>query len=186
MGRIRILGVSSSPRAGSNTAILVNEALRGALTIEGVETKFIALRGKRINFCVDCDQCPVERTYCAQKDDMQEIYSAFIGADVVVFATPMYWGYMTAQLKAVMDRMEAITGYFKGKTFVVLITYRHHCESTVAFYKRICPYFGVDLHVITCRTMDEQENDIPITSLPEKLQEAYALGESLRTLNMNS
>ena len=93
---------------------------------------------------------------------------------------------MTAQLKAVMDRMEAITNYFKGKTFVVLITYRYHCESTVAFYKRICPYSGVDLHVITCRTMDEQENDIPIASLPEKLQEAYALGESLRTLNMNS
>jgi multimeric flavodoxin WrbA len=47
--------------------------------------------------------------YCAVNDDMQQIYRAFVEADVVVFATPMYWGYMTAQLKAVMDRLEAIT-----------------------------------------------------------------------------
>jgi multimeric flavodoxin WrbA len=114
---------------------------------------------------------------------MQKIYSAFIEADMIVFATPMYWGYMTAQLKAVMDRMEAITDRFKGKIFVVLITYRHHCESTVAFFKRICPYFKVDLHVITCRTMDAQEHDIPITSIPEKLQEAYTLGVTLRAQN---
>ena len=39
---------------------------------------------------------------------MQQIYSVFGDADVVVFATPMYWGYITAQLKTVVDRMEAL------------------------------------------------------------------------------
>jgi multimeric flavodoxin WrbA len=112
---------------------------------------------------------------------MQQIYRAFIEADVVVFATPMYWGYMTAQLKAVMDRLEAVTDHFQGKTFVVLITYRHHAQSTVAFFERVCPYFGVTLHVVTCRTTDANENDIPISRCPDSLREAFDLGASLAT-----
>jgi len=168
-----------SPNKTGNSATLAEYLIRG---IGRSEVKRFYANEMNIKPCQGCQKCFSHlEHYCATEDDMQDIYSAFIEADVVVFATPMYWGYMTAQLKAVMDRMEAITGYFKGKTFVVLITYRYHCESTVAFYKRICPYFGVDLHIITCRTMDEQENDIPITSLPEKLQEAYALGESFQT-----
>ena len=141
-----------SPHKAGNSATLAEHFIRG---IGGGEIKRFYANEMNIKACQGCQKCFSHlEHYCATEDDMQEIYSAFIGADVVVFATPMYWGYMTAQLKAVMDRMEAITGYFKGKTFVVLITYRYHCESTVAFYKRICPYFGVDLHIITCRTMD--------------------------------
>lgn len=132
--------------------------------------------------CQGCEDCAAHlEHFCSTEDDMQQIYSAYIEADLIVFATPMYWGYMTAQLKAVVDRMEAITDHFNGKTFVVLITYRHHCVSTVAFFERICPYFMVDLHVITCRTVDDQERDLPIASLPEKLQEAHALGQRLRS-----
>jgi multimeric flavodoxin WrbA len=133
--------------------------------------------------CQGCEDCAAHlENYCSTEDDMQQIYSAFIDAELIVFATPMYWGYMTAQLKAVIDRMEAITDNFKGKTFIVLITYRHHCASTVAFFERVCPYFKVNLHTITCRTMDEQERDIPIASIPEKLEDAYALGQCLQKM----
>lgn len=107
---VKILGLSSSPRSGSNTAILVTEALKGAATIEGVETKFISLRGKRINPCIDCDQCPVEGTYCAQKDDMQKIYDALLWADGMVFGTPVYFQTLNAQMKAVMDRCRPMGG----------------------------------------------------------------------------
>ncbi|MFX0185924.1 MAG: NAD(P)H-dependent oxidoreductase [Candidatus Hodarchaeota archaeon] len=59
--------------------------------------------------------------------------------DVVVWAVPMLWGYMTAQLKTVLDKMEALTmdpdKYFTGKTFVVIITYRYHSESMLTFFK---------------------------------------------------
>jgi multimeric flavodoxin WrbA len=168
-----------SPHKTGNSATLAEYFIRGL----GVgEVRHFYANDMHIKACQGCQKClsHLDR-YCATEDDMQEIYSAFIGADIIVFATPMYWGYMTAQLKAVMDRMEAITNHFKGKTFVVLITYRYHCESTVAFFKRICPYFGVDLHVITCRTMDEQERDIPIANIPEKLKEAYTLGKDLQT-----
>jgi multimeric flavodoxin WrbA len=113
---------------------------------------------------------------------MQEIYSAFVDADVVVFATPMYWGYMTAQLKTIVDRMEAIASpkYFGGKTFVAIITYHYHCESTVAFFRRIAPYFGFKLHVITCCTLDKNsQKDVHVSNCKEKLEEAYELGKNL-------
>ena len=104
MKRIRILGISSSPRSGSNTAILVNAALDGAAEVKEVKTRFISLRNRLINPCVDCDMCPVERTYCSQKDDMQEIYQSLLWADGMVFGSPVYFQTLNAQMKAIMDR----------------------------------------------------------------------------------
>lgn len=174
---MKIIVLYGSPHLAGNSAILAEQFIQGT---EETDVRHFYANELRIRPCQGCEKCSSHLDhFCATVDDMQQIYSAFVGADIIVFATPMYWGYMTAQMKAVMDRMEAITDYFKGKTFVVLITYRHHCQSTVAFFERVCPYFGVDLHVITCRTIDEQGHDIPITSLPDKLQEASALGKVL-------
>jgi multimeric flavodoxin WrbA len=137
----------------------------------------------RIRPCQGCLSCARSEGHrCAIRDDMDSIYAAFETADLVVWATPMYWGYITAQLKAALDRMESLVQRdgFKGKTFVVLITYHYHCQSTVAFFERVCPYFGVKLHVLTCRTLDvETDRSLPIASLPEKLAEAYELGKTL-------
>lgn len=175
---MKITVIHGSPRKHRNSDTMVESFLKG---LHGENSTFhfytneMNIRG--CQGCLKCDQ-HLEH-FCATEDDMQQIYRAFIESDIIVFATPMYWGYMTAQMKAVMDRMEAITGYFKNKIFVVLITYRHHCESTVNFFKRVCPFFGVDLHLITCRTMDEKENDLPISAFPDKLQEAFALGAIL-------
>ncbi len=170
-----------SPRKNGDSDTLAEYFLRGLQSQGKHRIAHFYANEMRIRPCQGCLKCNQRlASHCATEDDMQQIYSAFIEADVVVFATPMYWGYMTAQLKAVMDRMEAITGYFKDKTFVVLITYHYHCASTVAFFERITPFFKVNLHVITCRTMDEKtEKDIPIRDLPEKLYEAKNLGVKL-------
>jgi len=94
---------------GSNTSILVNDALKGASTIDGVVTKFISLRGKDIKPCVvDCDRCPVEETYCVQKDDMQEIYEALIWADGMILGTPVYSQTLNAQMKIMMERCKPL------------------------------------------------------------------------------
>ena len=174
---MRAIVLHGSPHLHGNSAALADSFLDG---LNAGEVQHFQINDMTIRPCQGCEKCAeLLEHHCATEDDMQKIYSAFIAADLIVFATPMYWGYMTAQMKTVMDRMEAITNHFKGKTFVVLITYRHHCESTVAFFKRVCPFFRVDLHVITCRTMDEQERDIPITSVPAKLEEAFELGRRL-------
>ncbi len=94
----------------------------------------------------------------------------------------MYWGYMTAQLKTVVDRMEAIASekYFKGKIIVLVATYWHHVESTVAFFNRVFPHFGGEVHIITYCSLDvENRKDVSASSCKAKLEEAYELGKAL-------
>jgi len=102
--RIRILGISGSPRSNSNTTILVEAALKGAERIGEVETEFVSLHGKKINPCVACYQCPVEETICVQRDDMTEIYPRLFDADGIILGAPVYFGTINAQTKALMDR----------------------------------------------------------------------------------
>jgi len=169
-----------SPRAGGNSDTLAGRFLAGLAEAGEHEVRHFQLNGMSISGCQGCEKClrGLPR-YCAVEDDMQQVYEAFRAADIVVFATPMYWGYMTGQMKLAVDRMEAVTRFFPGKTFVVLMTYRHHCESTAAFFKRVCPFFRVELHVIACRTTDDAGEDIPIARCPDRLEEARALGLAL-------
>jgi len=180
---MKTIVLHGSPRKNGNSDTLAENFLQGMN--EGVlkETKHFYTNEMSIRPCQGCLSCAnADEKSCIIKDDMQEIYSTFMEADVIVFATPMYWGYITAQLKTVIDRMEALVmwDHFKNKIFVVLITYRHHCESTVAFFERICAFFDVRLHVITCRTLDiDTGKDILISRCQAKIEEAFELGISL-------
>jgi multimeric flavodoxin WrbA len=180
---MKIVVLHGSPRKGGNSDTLVNYLLDGLTTSRPHEVSHFYLNEMQIRPCQGCESCfNVLPEFCAVRDDMQAIYRAFIDAQLVVFATPMYWGYMTAQLKAVVDRMEAIAHprYFKGKSFVVLATYRHHVESTVAFFKRIISYFGGNLHIITCRTVDDATDaDKSVSAIPEIINQTFDLGRTL-------
>jgi multimeric flavodoxin WrbA len=180
---MKTLVLHGSPRKNKNSDTLAAHFLKGLGEKAGSEVQHFYTNDMSIRPCQGCLTCETSEGHrCAIQDDMEEIYSAFPGVGLVVWATPMYWGYLTAQIKTALDRMESLVmgDHFRGKTFVVLITYRYHCESTVAFFERVCPFFGVELHVITCRTLDLDTNrDIPIASLPQKLEEAYELGKTL-------
>jgi multimeric flavodoxin WrbA len=111
-----VVGVCGSPREQASEYVL-KEALR-LLGLQGFETRFFTVRGKRIAFCLHCDYC-LEHKECIAKDDLQELYALFKEADGVVFATPVYNGGVSAQTKAVMDRCRALSAadknFFRGK-----------------------------------------------------------------------
>ena len=72
---------------------------------------------------------------------------------------------------------------FGNKTFVVIITYRHHCESTVAFFERMAPFFNIKLFIITCCTYNrDEQKDIPIEMCQDQLEEAYQLGINISNI----
>jgi multimeric flavodoxin WrbA len=179
---MKMIVLHGSPRKNGNSDTLTEYFIKGAREIGDVELKHFYINDLNIRPCQGCLTCETSVNHdCAIKDDMQEIYSAYVDANIIVWASPMYWGYMTAQLKTVLDRMEALAwDHFGGKTFVVMITYRHHYESTIAFFKRIAPHFNIKLHVITCCTYDTNSGkDVPISSLIDTLKEAYDLGKYL-------
>ena len=105
---MKILGIQGSPRPSGNTEALVKKALEGARQ-EGAETELFRLAGKQIGPCDSCNSC--HRTgRCRVDDDMQPLYDFMAEADGIIFATPVFFYGMTAQLKAVIDRTYAPTG----------------------------------------------------------------------------
>lgn len=100
-----IIGINGSPRKNGNTAFLLNTALEAAKSI-GAETALIhvvdALAGQSIPFCVVCSN-PCEGR-CSKGNALGEAFSVLRKADGVLLGSPVYFGTVSAQLKAFWDR----------------------------------------------------------------------------------
>lgn len=111
-----IVGICGSPRQQATEHVL-QEALR-MLEEQGFETRFWTVRGKWVDYCSHCDHC-LRNKECVIQDDVQELYALLEEAQGIIFASPVYNGGVSAQTKAVMDRMRATVAsdknYFKGK-----------------------------------------------------------------------
>ena len=111
-----IVGICGSPRPQATEHVL-KEALR-MLEAQGFETHFWSVRGKWVDYCAHCDHCLKEKE-CIVQDDVQELYALLAQAQGIIFASPVYNGGVSAQTKAIMDRMRAAVAadknYFRGK-----------------------------------------------------------------------
>lgn len=103
---MKVVGFVGSPRKKGNTAILVDEVLRGAREA-GAETKAYHLNEMDIRGCQGCRACKKQEGICVQKDDMAQIYGEINDADAIVVGTPVYFGQMTGQTKLFADRLYA-------------------------------------------------------------------------------
>jgi multimeric flavodoxin WrbA len=121
---MRILGIVGSPRKNGNTEILMNEVL-GVANKAGCETEMFLLSEKQVTPCDACGTC-FEVGSCIVQDDMQELYDMLDRADAVIFGSPVYFGSVSAQMKAVIDRMFALLGRrsLKGKVAGTLVVTR--------------------------------------------------------------
>ena len=100
----KLLVISSSFREGSNSELLAREFMRGAIEA-GNEAEFITLRGKKLGFCLGCLACQrAQDGHCVQRDDADEIAQKMKDADVLCFATPIYYYGVSGQLKTMLDR----------------------------------------------------------------------------------
>ena len=102
----KVIVISTSLRAGSNSDMLAEKFAEGAQA-SGNEVEKISLRGKEIKFCVGCLSC--QRTgACVFDDDVPDIMEKVLHADVVCWATPIYYYEMSGQMKTLIDRMNAM------------------------------------------------------------------------------
>ena len=98
----KILIISASPRKGGNSDILCDRFMQGAEEAGNTVEK-VFLRDLKIGYCMACYGCRGTKK-CVQKDDMEELLSRMIEADVLVLATPVYFYSMDGQLKTMIDR----------------------------------------------------------------------------------
>lgn len=102
----KVLIISTSLRRNSNSDYIAREFERGAKDA-GNEVEFVSLIGKKIDFCIGCLSCQLTQE-CVIKDDANEIAEKVKNADVVVYATPVYYYEMSGQMKTLIDRMNCL------------------------------------------------------------------------------
>ena len=103
---MKVLGIAGSPRRGGNTDLLLDEVMKGAAG-KGAEVKTIILDYLKIDPCQHCDTC-LKNGECKIQDDMQMIYRELEQADRIVLASPIQFMTVTAQMKAMIDRCQAL------------------------------------------------------------------------------
>lgn len=102
----KVVVISTSLRPGSNSHALAEQFAKGA-EAAGHQVELITLRGKEIRFCVGCLSCQ-QTGACIFKDDVPAIMERVLNADVVCWATPIYYYEMCGQMKTLIDRMNAM------------------------------------------------------------------------------
>lgn len=134
--------VIGSARGKGNTATLAERFCAG-LSAGGATVSTYRLGELDYSGCIGCFGCKTKADRCILKDDLALVLDEVRAADVLVMATPVYWGDVSAQLKGFIDRCFSflVTDYAKkrdktrlapGKSWVMLIAQGHPKEARFA------------------------------------------------------
>lgn len=119
-----IIALNGSPNKAGNTAFLLNEVLKEC-EAEGAETEFIhiseILSSAKTPFCKVCSS-PCNQS-CYKGTELEEVFDKMIIADAVVIGSPVYFGSVSAQLKAFFDKMRRLRSdkAFVGKPAAAVV-----------------------------------------------------------------
>jgi len=187
----KILVVKSSPRKDSNSSILAEE-IAAAARRKGAHVETINLAQLKMGPCKACDSCQKSKVeFCSLQDDMIALYPKIIEADAIVYATPIYWFTVSAQLKLFMDRCYALmaphheegdASPLAGKAIVLCTTYGDDdplCSGVVnarGTFIDFCAYVGADLVEVLHATAQEPGE---IRQDKELIEQARTVGEAL-------
>ena len=177
--KMKILVITGSPRKNGNSATLADHFIKGAEEAGHEVVRFDAAF-RKVHPCIACNSCGMNGP-CVFKDDFEFVREHIVEADCVVFATPMYYFGISAQLKAVIDRFYAINGSIHvPKKAVLLMTYANTAASEAvpirSHYEVLLKYLGwTDAGQIIAPGV-WPVGAIRNTRFPEQ---AYRLGKSL-------
>lgn len=175
-----VIVISTSLRVHSNSDMLAEQFMEGAKSV-GHEVKKIELIGKKIAFCRGCFGC-AKLGKCVIDDDVNAIMKDVMQADVIVWATPIYYYEMSGQMKTLIDRMNAM--YEQDYKFreVYLLTTAAEDEEFVPQRAEAGLTGWIDCYpkarlagTLFCGGVNEP-HDIEGNS---KLQEAFELGKTV-------
>ena len=126
----KVLILSTSPRKGGNSDALADEFARGAQDA-GNRVEKISLYDKTIGFCRGCLTCQSTQR-CVIHDDADAIAQKMLMADVIVFATPIYYYGMCGQMKTMLDRANPLfSADYRFRDIYLLAAAAEEDEHTV-------------------------------------------------------
>ena len=126
----KVLIISTSPRKGGNSDTLAEHFAKGALEV-GNDVEVVSLAGKKIDFCHGCFGC-LESHRCVIHDYADEVRQKIHDAEVVVWATPVYYYCCSGQMKVMIDRANPLyDSDYKTTDVYLLATAAEDEPSTV-------------------------------------------------------
>ena len=177
---MKILVLKGSPHKRGTSNTLANEFIKGAKEAGHSVDEYDCAQGD-IHPCKGCDCCGMNGN-CIQKDDGNEVLNKLLGCDVVVFATPVYYFGMSAQLKMMIDRFYARNGAITRKRMgAVLIATAWNNDSVVM--KGIETHFDIifDYLAFKNKGMILAKGAGTVGMMPEHyIKDAYELGRNLK------
>ncbi len=138
----KIVILNGSPRPEGNTAGLIKAFTKGAEEA-GHSVQTFMLDSMNIQGCKGC-MCGQGKkaSPCSQKDDMDLIYAAVRDADTIVWASPLYWWTISAQLRAAVDRLYALVegggnGLYGKESLLLMAAAGNDFDSVAEYYDYI-------------------------------------------------
>jgi len=143
--KIKILGISASPRSKGNTEYLLEEALKGARSCQlaEIEIEKYSTAGKKYLPCTACFACSKLNGYCIQEknDDFGELRDKWLMADGIILASPVYHMGIPGHFKSFIDRLGNSLGFRYPKIGKHLKVY--------GIISQGCHIFAGQEHVVT-------------------------------------
>lgn len=178
---MKIVVLEGSPNKKGSAHILADCFRQGAEGA-GHTVEMIDVAHAKIHPCTGCIHCGYEGP-CVQKDDVESIRKKILDADMMVFATPLYYYGMSAQLKIMIDRFCAFNSSIQRrhmKSALLTVAWNSDgwtFEALEAHYKTLVRYLNLtDMGMVLgtgCGTP-------PMTEHSEFPQQAYNLGNRLK------
>ncbi|MBT4818790.1 MAG: flavodoxin family protein, partial [Lentisphaerae bacterium] len=182
-----VAAFSSSPRSRANSEILTDRLLAGAEKSGASVTK-AGLHHLSIKACTACGACQsTAEAPCVIDDDMSDLIAQVRAADALVFASPIYFAAVNAQMKLFLDRLFAVFGggdflALEGKRMGVVLTYgaddpfESGAVNALRMFQDAAFFLKMDLRGwVHAACMDPGD----VESNSSALDAAFALGEKL-------
>lgn len=177
---MKIIILQGSPNKNGSTSILADNFAKGAREA-GHIVETLDITRMNIKPCTGCVACGYEGP-CVQKDDNEIVKSKLLSCDMLVFATPLYYYGMSAQLKTVVDRFCSYNSSLNSrhlKSALLAVAWNSDdwtFDALEVHYKTLVRYINFeDMGMILgygCGTPS-------MTSRSKYPDEAYKLGKSL-------
>ena len=150
---MNITVLNGSPRK-MNTSFMV-DAFREGAEAAGHEVEEIRVGKMNISGCLACGYCHDRgEGKCVQMDDFLMVRPALENCDMIVFASPIYYFTMTAQIQAAIQRMYCFLTLPKAKKAAMLLSSMSPgvYDGAIGEYKGILNYMGIeDAGIITAK-----------------------------------
>ena len=163
---MKITVLNGSPRK-QNTAAMAEAFAEGARAA-GHEVEVLQVGKMKINGCLACEYCHGKGAgQCVQKDDMEKVMPAYKDCDMIVFASPIYYFDMTAQLSAAIQRVYAIGKPTKAAKAALLLSSAspNPFEGAIATYKSMIGYMGLEDAGVITAAGDENGSEAKLNAI---------------------